>query len=131
MLNRVPRCSLKRLELTGMLTQRLRQRDFRTSGQLSDTHSKPPQWPASPRSQDPKGHLQRPGPMPLGDPQEQAEFQRLLRENAQREALEASQGKTHPDAPSKPSDLTDQPFEGDKNLETGEIGGPKGKEPTR
>jgi hypothetical protein len=110
-----------------IITDKLLKRGFRTS-LIRFSGSKPPQWPAETTD---KGHLQRPGPVPLGDASEQAEFQRLLRENAKKEALEASEGKAHPDAPSKLNELPADEFEGDKNLKTGEIGGPKGKEPTR
>ncbi|KAF9970481.1 putative mitochondrial protein, conserved [Actinomortierella ambigua] len=65
----------------------------------------------------PKG----PSPMPLGDPKEQAEFERLVRE-----FNEAPATTEHPDArsPVLPE------FEGDTNPVTGEIGGPK-REPVR
>ncbi|KAG0236291.1 putative mitochondrial protein, conserved [Actinomortierella wolfii] len=61
-----------------------------------------------------------PGPIPLGDPKEQAEFERLVRQF--NEALATD----HPDArePVLPE------FEGDTNPVTGEIGGPK-REPVR
>ncbi|KAF9163333.1 putative mitochondrial protein, conserved [Actinomortierella ambigua] len=64
---------------------------------------------------------QAPAPMPLGDPKEQAEFERLVRE-----FNEAPATADHPDAraPVLPE------FEGDTNPATGEIGGPK-REPVR
>ncbi|KAJ3106966.1 hypothetical protein HDU97_005247 [Phlyctochytrium planicorne] len=53
-----------------------------------------------------------------------AEFEQLVKE---REAEDAHLDR-HRDAP-KTASLNE--FEGDRNPETGEIGGPKGKEPTR
>ena len=65
-----------------------------------------------------------PAPLPLGNPAEEQEFQSLLKQHAQKEALE--QGKKHPDA------LDPLPsFENDVNPATGERGGPQGPEPTR
>jgi hypothetical protein len=61
-----------------------------------------------------------PGPIPLGNAKDQQEFINSVRKN------ESSQIERHPDAP----ESVDQ-FEGDVNPTTGEVGGPKGKEPTR
>jgi len=65
----------------------------------------------------------RPSPPPLGDKEKQKEIEQLLRK-AQKEA---EQRETHPDAEKNPL----QGWENDENPETGELGGPKGKEPTR
>ncbi|RKO88743.1 hypothetical protein BDK51DRAFT_7258, partial [Blyttiomyces helicus] len=62
-----------------------------------------------------------PGPLPLGDKADQREFEDLIKQS------EAEERTRHPDAEKEPL----QKFEGDRNPITGEIGGPKGKEPTR
>ncbi len=84
--------------------------------------------PPAPSPSDSDSPLSRPGPLPLGNPQDQAEYLRLIRENATKAALEGAEGKRHPDAPAP---LPGPAFDGDKNPQTGEIGGPKGSEPTR
>ncbi|RIA98633.1 hypothetical protein C1645_749407 [Glomus cerebriforme] len=66
----------------------------------------------------------RPAPVPLEDPQEQKEFEELVRKNLGSFTSVNAQTEeelTHPDLRKR------QPpqFEGDKNPETGEIGGPK------
>ncbi|KAI1311615.1 putative mitochondrial protein, conserved [Mortierella claussenii] len=64
----------------------------------------------------PKG----PGPIPLEDARDQAEFERLIK-NA-----ESGPATYHPDAKMP----VPQEFDGDTNPETGEVGGPK-REPVR
>ena len=103
----------------------------------SGSNDKPPATPWTEPLQEerqPRHPGSQPGPLPLGNPQHQAEFQRLIRDNAKQEALDVAQGKKHPDAPTpvgkEDKNGSDQ-WEGNKNPETGEIGGPKGKEPTR
>ncbi|CAG8584093.1 6660_t:CDS:2 [Dentiscutata heterogama] len=70
--------------------------------------------------------LKRPGPIPLGDPKEQKEFEELVRKNqgsftSAIMAVEEEELQVHPDAREKlPAE-----FEGEKNPVTGEIGGPK------
>ncbi|KAJ3044027.1 putative mitochondrial protein, conserved [Rhizophlyctis rosea] len=81
--------------------------------------SPPPKSPSPPTPP----FTQSPGPLPLGDPAAQRDFENLLKNHS--ESLSFSD--IHPDAP-KP---VASEFEGDKNPVTGEIGGPKGKEPTR
>ena len=58
----------------------------------------------------------KPPPLPQA---QQREFEKLVKNFNEKHT-------THPDAQPKP-----KPFEQDRNPETGEIGGPKGKEPTR
>ncbi|TPX51926.1 hypothetical protein SeMB42_g01768 [Synchytrium endobioticum] len=70
----------------------------------------------------------RPGPPPLGDPKAQREIDELLKAAARLEQVDAKEGKAHPDAPKT---AASEAWDGDKNPVTGEIGGPKGKEPTR
>ncbi len=60
------------------------------------------------------------GPLPLGNPAEQKEFEKSVREYY---SSDATNTEKQPES--------DPNFDGDKNLLTGEIGGPKGKEPTR
>lgn len=67
----------------------------------------------------------RPGPIPLGDKQAQLEFEEALRRR-EAEVEAAPEDATHPDARKK----LDPEFEGERNPETGEIGGPK-NEPLR
>jgi hypothetical protein len=83
-----------------------------------------------------RGRMSRPGPMPLGNKAEQAEMQRLIREAQLDVAMavaEASVKQTaapqqrHPDAEREP--LLAHPD--GVNPGTGEVGGPKGMEPTR
>ena len=74
--------------------------------------------------------LNKPGPIPLGNQQQQIEFQELLKKTSVKESLEAAQGKPHPDALKSPSQQN-QEFQGNVNPNTGERNGPKGKEPTR
>ncbi|KAJ3110389.1 hypothetical protein HDU96_006655 [Phlyctochytrium bullatum] len=76
----------------------------------------------APAPKAPDDLFRRPGPIPLGDRKLQEEFENLMRE---REAEDANLDR-HRDA-REPL----QSFEGDKNPVTGEIGGPKGAEPTR
>ncbi|KAF8976299.1 putative mitochondrial protein, conserved [Entomortierella lignicola] len=73
------------------------------------------------RSYSSKGLRPRgPAPIPLGDPKDQAEFERLIK-NA-----ESQPATSHPDAKTPVPDE----FEGDTNPTTGEVGGPK-REPVR
>ncbi len=60
--------------------------------------------------------LNVPRPVPLENPKDQKEFDRLIRSGGTRETIFAKEKKE---------------FEGEKNPKTGEVGGPKGKEPTR
>ncbi|KAF9571890.1 putative mitochondrial protein, conserved [Mortierella alpina] len=61
-----------------------------------------------------------PGPMPLGSPKDQAEFEKLVKDAA------ATPATSHPDAKTPVPDE----FVGDTNPSTGEVGGPK-REPVR
>ncbi|CAG8457387.1 15838_t:CDS:2 [Funneliformis mosseae] len=70
----------------------------------------------------------RPAPVPLANPREQKEFEELVRKNQGSFTSDSVQmdeeellSSTHPDLRKKPPPQ----FEGDKNPETGEIGGPK------
>lgn len=56
-------------------------------------------------------------PVPLGNPKEQKEMDKLIREGGSNSQTIITKEKKE--------------FEGEKNPGTGEIGGPKGKEPTR
>lgn len=62
--------------------------------------------------------LDNPRPVPLGNPKDQKEMDRLIRSGGgtQQQTIITKEKKE---------------FEGERNPETGEIGGPKGKEPTR
>ncbi|CAO3571530.1 unnamed protein product [Mortierella alpina] len=61
-----------------------------------------------------------PGPIPLGSPKDQAEFEQLVKDAA------ATPATSHPDAKTPVPDE----FVGDTNPSTGEVGGPK-REPVR
>ncbi|CAG8648927.1 10395_t:CDS:1, partial [Acaulospora morrowiae] len=63
----------------------------------------------------------RPGPVPLGNPEEQKEFEELVRKKNQGSLSTNEELQVHPDLRDKPPSQ----FEGDKNPLTGEIGGPK------
>jgi hypothetical protein len=63
--------------------------------------------------------FERPGPLPLGDPAEQKEFEELVKQH--QSSMEDEEEITHADEQKKPP----PEFEGDKNPVTGEIGGPK------
>ncbi|KAG9287950.1 hypothetical protein G9A89_017545 [Geosiphon pyriformis] len=69
----------------------------------------------------------RPGPVPLGNPEEQKEFEDLVRKKQGslfsnfEAAVEAEEETMHPDVRRKPPPQ----FEGYKNPETGELNGPK------
>ncbi|CAG8550651.1 11273_t:CDS:1 [Paraglomus brasilianum] len=68
--------------------------------------------------------FERPGPLPLGDPEEQKEFEELVKKQSSAElavTIEDEEQLTHPDVRREPP----PEFEGDKNPVTGEIGGPK------
>lgn len=67
----------------------------------------------------------RPSPIPLGDSKQQREMEELIKQ--QKLAVEQDPEGKHEDAERERS----KPFEGDKNPQTGEIGGPRGPEPTR
>nr|KAJ3418208.1 hypothetical protein HK105_000205 [Polyrhizophydium stewartii] len=69
----------------------------------------------------------RPGPIPLGDRREQEEFESLLKKAESQVENDVLLGVRHPDAAKQPLPA----FAGDRNPTTGEIGGPKGAEPTR
>lgn len=77
--------------------------------------------PSSTITPPPPHQFAHPGPLPLADKTAQKEFE----ESVKRAETELG---PHPDAEKEP--VVAQ-FEGDKNPVTGEIGGPKGKEPTR
>jgi hypothetical protein len=86
----------------------------------------------------------RPGPIPLGDRKQQKEFEDLVKRNEQAN-MEAEAAQAALDAAAEygssqvapenrhPDALKEVPeaWEGNRNPHTGEIGGPKGKEPTR
>jgi hypothetical protein len=57
-----------------------------------------------------------PRPVPLENLNDQKEMDRLIRSGGTQQTIIAKEKKE---------------FEGEKNPETGEVGGPKGKEPTR
>ncbi|RHZ51267.1 hypothetical protein Glove_481g95 [Diversispora epigaea] len=65
--------------------------------------------------------FRRPSPVPLGNPEEQKEFEELVRKNQGSFSTEIDEKELHPDLREKPSPK----FEGDKNPLTGEIGGPR------
>ncbi|KAJ3334252.1 hypothetical protein HDU76_003901 [Blyttiomyces sp. JEL0837] len=95
----------------------------------TSTTTRPPNSTTTPLDIDPSakpsdGHsFSKPGPIPLGDRHEQQEFEDLVKK-----ALEPStMDQKHPDAEKMPL----KGFEGDRNPVTGEVGGPKGVEPTR
>ncbi|KAI9102540.1 hypothetical protein DFS34DRAFT_397994 [Phlyctochytrium arcticum] len=67
-----------------------------------------------------------PAPQPLGDKAAQKEMEDMIRQAAKKAAQESH--LQHPDALQKTGQ---DDWQGDKNPVTGEIGGPKGKEPTR
>ncbi|KAI9332918.1 hypothetical protein DFJ73DRAFT_614888, partial [Zopfochytrium polystomum] len=71
----------------------------------------------------------RPGPIPLGDRAQQREFEELVKRGTTftDHDVTADASEKHPDAEKEPL----RGWEGDKNPHTGEIGGPKGAEPTR
>ncbi|KAJ3037216.1 hypothetical protein HDV00_001848 [Rhizophlyctis rosea] len=84
---------------------------------LTRQNSTKPAPPSDPR-------FSAPGPLPLGDSKAQKEFEQLIKQHNDN----LSSTDTHPDAEKEP---ISPEFEGEKNPITGEIGGPKGKEPTR
>lgn len=57
-----------------------------------------------------------PRPVPLGNSKDQKEMDKLIRSGGTQQTIITKEKKE---------------FEGEKNPETGEVGGPKGKEPTR
>ncbi|CAG8502247.1 5743_t:CDS:1 [Paraglomus occultum] len=65
--------------------------------------------------------FERPGPLPLGDPEEQKEFEELVKKQHLVATADDEERLTHPDMRTEPP----PEFEGDKNPVTGEIGGPK------
>jgi hypothetical protein len=65
-------------------------------------------------------------PIPFGDSEEQKEFMELLKQHERKVQVDVEQGLKHPDYVEQKAE-----FEGERNPVTGEIGGPKGKEPTR
>ena len=67
----------------------------------------------------------RPRPVPLGNSRDQREFEELVKQTESK--IDKIGHERHPDA----EQPLEQSFEGDKNPQTGEIGGPKGVEPTR
>ncbi|ORX97414.1 hypothetical protein K493DRAFT_144579, partial [Basidiobolus meristosporus CBS 931.73] len=64
---------------------------------------------------------ERPGPLPLGDKKQQKEIEETIRQRSIADAV----------MPEVVEEDVLAPFENDTNPETGEIGGPRGKEPTR
>lgn len=60
--------------------------------------------------------INTPRPVPLENPNDQKEMDRLIKSGGSQQTIISKEQKE---------------FEGEKNPETGEIGGPKGKEPTR
>ncbi|KAJ9078369.1 hypothetical protein DSO57_1007086 [Entomophthora muscae] len=100
-------------------------RTFFSSVQVREDPSKPPFFPS------------RPGPLPLGDKEQQREMEELIRRVESElesspvtmaEAARRDNEKINPEA--TPEDPLPS-FENDINPETQEVGGPKGKEPTR
>ncbi|KAI8870517.1 DUF1674-domain-containing protein, partial [Ramicandelaber brevisporus] len=79
----------------------------------------------------------RPAPVPLGDPEQQREFEELVKRAEEVEfakpvttapaSSESTTENKHRDAENNPLEA----FEGDVNPRTKEVGGPKGPEPTR
>ncbi|EGF76765.1 hypothetical protein BATDEDRAFT_92333 [Batrachochytrium dendrobatidis JAM81] len=67
----------------------------------------------------------KPGPLPLGNKEQQAEYEALVREAETRSRLNTDE--KHPDAERHPLPR----FPNNCNPVTGEVGGPKGVEPTR
>jgi hypothetical protein len=68
-----------------------------------------------------KNNKSTPRPVPLGNSKDQKEFEQSVTNYYSGSEIES------PNTPKEPNSN----FDGDKNLLTGEIGGPKGKEPTR
>lgn len=60
-----------------------------------------------------------PRPIPLGNPKDQKEIDRSIREGSGQDLKQTIINENKKE------------FEGEKNPGTGEVGGPKGKEPTR
>ncbi|KAI9208647.1 uncharacterized protein BJ171DRAFT_489578 [Polychytrium aggregatum] len=73
------------------------------------------------------GIFSSPRPIPLGNKQDQEEFERLLKQADSQISSDVAAGIQHPDAQQHKL----EGWEGNKNPQTGEIGGPKGAEPTR
>ncbi|RKP23768.1 hypothetical protein SYNPS1DRAFT_24156 [Syncephalis pseudoplumigaleata] len=75
----------------------------------------------------------RPGPIPLGDRAQQREFEALVREEALRGEREAEEELARKSAVEAASDTKDADSSNSDivNETTGEVGGPKGAEPTR
>ncbi|KAJ1336927.1 UPF0369 protein C6orf57 [Batrachochytrium salamandrivorans] len=76
----------------------------------------------------PQSAFEKPGPLPLGNKQQQLEYEALLKEaelRSQADSLDSD--KRHPDAEKQPLPR----FPNNRNPSTGEIGGPRGVEPTR
>ncbi|KAK9766957.1 hypothetical protein K7432_003585 [Basidiobolus ranarum] len=67
------------------------------------------------------GISERPGPLPLGDKEKQKEIEEAIRKRSISDAVN----------PENVEEDVLAPFENDTNPTTGEIGGPRGKEPTR
>ncbi|KAI8826679.1 uncharacterized protein EV422DRAFT_511050 [Fimicolochytrium jonesii] len=88
---------------------------------------RPPQTLLLTRAYSTSKPFEQPGPLPLGDKADQKEFEELVKQKLKQQES-GSNTALHPDAPKK---LQEAEWEGDKNPVTGEIGGPKGKEPTR
>ncbi|KAJ3011010.1 hypothetical protein HKX48_007075 [Thoreauomyces humboldtii] len=85
-----------------------------------------PPAPSPPASSSSFSH---PGPIPLGDKAEQKEFEELVKRAQGAPFGTIEEGDAlHPDVLEK---ISDDKWEGDRNPTTGEVGGPKGKEPTR
>ncbi|KAJ3178980.1 putative mitochondrial protein, conserved [Geranomyces variabilis] len=91
------------------------------------SHRVHPRLYSTPPQQPPPSRYTQPGPIPLGNKAQQKEFEELVKQ-AQQPVIDPADS-VHPDALRSPSKGDD--WEGDKNPHTGEIGGPKGKEPTR
>lgn len=83
-------------------------------------HLSSPPKPAPPQ-------FSQPGPIPLGDKAAQKEFEDLVKQ-AQHPVV-SPENTLHPDILHNVSKGDD--WEGETNPHTGEVGGPKGKEPTR
>ncbi|KAI9599508.1 hypothetical protein BDF19DRAFT_428951 [Syncephalis fuscata] len=73
----------------------------------------------------------RPGPIPLGDRTQQREFEALVREEAQKSEKEAEADLARLESQDDASAEKKDDGEDIVNEATGEVGGPKGAEPTR
>jgi hypothetical protein len=68
----------------------------------------------------------KPSPLPLSNPLDQQNFEQLVQQNNAKVQDDVLLKVQHPDFKKEYKE-----FEGNVNPDTGEVGGPKGKEPTR